>query len=40
MEGINNKVKTLLRQTYGMRDGAFFKLKLYSLHQSRHELLG
>lgn len=40
MEGINNKVKTLLRQTYGMRDAAFFKLKLYSLHQSRHELLG
>lgn len=40
MEGINNKIKTLLRQTYGMRDERFFKLKLYSLHQSRHELLG
>ena len=40
MEGINNKIKTLLRQTYGMRDEAFFKLKLYSLHQSRLQLLG
>ena len=40
MEGINNKIKTLLRQTYGMRDEVSFKLKLYSLHQSRHELLG
>lgn len=40
MEGINNKIKTLLRQTYGMRDELFFKLKLYSLHHSRHELLG
>lgn len=40
MEGINNKIKTLLRQTYGMRDELFLKLKLYSLHHTRHELLG
>lgn len=40
MEGINNKIKTLLRQTYGLRDELFFKLKLYSLHDSRQELLG
>ena len=40
MEGINNKIKTLLRQTYGLRDERYFILKLYSLHHSRHELLG
>ena len=32
MEGINNKVKTLLRQTYGLRDDRYFVLKLYGLH--------
>lgn len=40
MEGINNKIKTLLRQTYGLRDERYFILKLYSLHHSRQELLG
>ena len=40
MEGINNKIKTLLRQTYGLRDERFFTLKLYSLHTSRLTLLG
>jgi transposase len=40
MEGINNKIKTLLRQTYGLRDERFFTLKLYSLHNSRLTLLG
>jgi len=40
MEGINNKIKTLLRQTYGLRDERFFFLKLYSLHNSRLTLLG
>jgi transposase len=40
MEGINNKIKTLLRQTYGLRDERFFTLKLYNLHQSRLQLLG
>jgi len=40
MEGINNKIKTLLRQTYGLRDERYFVLKLYGLHHSRHELLG
>jgi hypothetical protein len=39
-EGINNKIKTLLRQTYGLRDERFFTLKLYSLHHSRLTLLG
>ena len=40
MEGINNKIKTLLRQTYGLRDERFFILKLYGLHNSRLQLLG
>jgi transposase len=40
MEGINNKIKTLLRQTYGLRDERYFTLKLYSLHHCRLELLG
>ena len=40
LEGINNKIKTLLRQTYGLRDQRFFTLKLFSLHHSRLTLLG
>lgn len=40
MEGINNKIKTLLRQTYGLRDERYFVLRLYGLHHSRRELLG
>lgn len=40
MEGINNKIKTLLRQTYGLRDERYFTLKLFSLHDSRLALLG
>ena len=27
MEGINNKIKTLLRQTYGLRDEAFLSAR-------------
>jgi transposase len=40
MEGINNKIKTMLRQTYGVRDERYFTLKLYSLHDSRLTLHG
>ena len=40
MEGINNKIKTLLRQTYGLRDERYLVLRLLSLHSSRQELLG
>lgn len=40
MEGINNQIKTLLRQTYGLRDERYFVLKLFSLHHTSHELLG
>jgi transposase len=40
MEGINNKIKTRLGQTYGVRDERYFTLKLDSLHDSRLTLLG
>jgi transposase len=40
MEGINNKIPTLLRQTYGLRDERYFQLRLYSLHDSRLKLVG
>jgi transposase len=40
LEGLNNKIKTLKRRAYGYRDEAFFILKLYSLHESRHVLTG
>lgn len=34
MEGLNNKIKVLKRQAYGYRDMAFFKLRLYFLHET------
>ena len=34
MEGLNNMIKVLKRQTYGFRDMAFFKLRLYFLHET------
>jgi hypothetical protein len=40
MEGIDNKIETLLRQTYGLRDTPYLVSRLYSLHRSRQELLG
>jgi len=40
LEGINNKIKTLTKQSYGFHDENFFVLKLLSLHHSRYKLLG
>jgi len=40
LEGTNNKIKTLNRQHYGLRDGDFFKLKLYQLHEAKYALVG
>jgi transposase len=40
LEGTNNKIKTLQRQAYGFRDQAFFKLKIYALHQTTYALVG
>jgi len=40
MEGINNKIKTLTKRSYGFHDEDFFLLKLLSLHHSKYKLLG
>ncbi len=40
LEGTNNKIKTLNRQHYGLRDGNFFILKLYQLHEAKYALVG
>ena len=40
MEGTNNKIKTVQRQSYGIRDREYFELTLYSLHQKKYALVG
>lgn len=40
LEGTNNKIKTMQRQSYGFRDKEFFKLKIYAIHHSRYALIG
>ena len=40
MEGINRKIKTMLRQFCGLRDNDFLRLKLHALHESKHKLVG
>ena len=40
LEGLNNKIKTLKRQSYGFRDQEYFKLKILAIHRSRYALLG
>lgn len=40
MEGINHKVKTMLRQHYGLRDERFFILRLLGLHEAKFKLSG
>lgn len=40
LEGINNKIKTLTKRSYGFHDEKFFILKLLSLHHSRYKLVG
>lgn len=40
MEGLNNKVATMIKQSYGFRDMEYFKLKVKSIHESRHALVG
>jgi transposase len=40
LEGTNNQIKTLQRQAYGFRDHAFFKLKIYALHETTYALVG
>jgi transposase len=38
-EGINNKIKTMKRQSYGFRDEEYFILKLYNLHKASPVLI-
>jgi len=40
LEGINNKIKTLTKRSYGFHDQNYFLLKLLSLHHSKYKLLG
>jgi transposase len=40
LEGINNKIKTLTKRSYGFHDETYFVLKLLALHHSRYKLLG
>jgi len=40
LEGLNNKVKTLKRQSYGFRDLEYFKLKILAIHRTRYALVG
>ena len=40
LEGTNNKIKTMNRQHYGLRDKEFFQLKLYQLHETKYALVG
>ena len=40
LEGTNNKIKTLQRQSYGFRDPEFFRLRIYALHESRFAFIG
>ena len=40
MEGTNNKIKTLIRQHYGIRDQEFFDLLLYSMRHMKYALTG
>ncbi|MCA1961607.1 MAG: transposase [Desulfomonile sp.] len=40
LEAANNKIKTLQRQAYGVRDPAFFTLKIYALHLTTYALVG
>ena len=40
LEGLNNKIKTLKRQSYGFRNQNYFKVKILAIHQSRYTFVG
>ncbi len=40
VEGINNKIKVLKRKAYGFRDIHYFKMRIYTLNESRYALIG
>ncbi|MEX0655063.1 MAG: transposase [Phycisphaeraceae bacterium] len=39
LEGTNNKLQTTKRQAYGYRDAEFFRLKIYTLHETTYTLV-
>lgn len=40
LEGTNNKIKTMKRQSYGFRDDEYFMLKIFAIHEARYALVG
>lgn len=40
MEGLNNKVSTLIKRAYGFRDMEYFMLKVKAVHETRYSLVG
>jgi len=40
LEGTKTKIQLLKRKAYGYRDRAFFKLRIYALHESRLAVVG
>jgi len=40
LEGTNNKIKTMKRQAYGLRDPEFLKLKILGIHETKYALVG
>ena len=40
LEGLNNKIKTMQRQHYGLRDREFLILKIQQLHRAKYALVG
>lgn len=40
LEGLNNKIKTMLRKHYGLRDPQYLELKLLNIKSAKHQLTG
>lgn len=40
MEGTNNKIKTIKRQTCGYRGMDFFKLRIMDIYEAKYALTG
>ena len=40
LEGLNNKINTMQRQSYGFRNREYFKLKILAIHRSKYVLVG
>ena len=40
LEGLNNKINTMKRKSYGFRDKEYFKLKILAIHKARYALVG